>query len=167
MRQTAIVATLVACLLAAHARAGDVSPEVKRNLFWFSIGVGGGFAPHSSGLGMSNGNLGAAYESQNSILAGRYAATEEAGDLGLTEVGVLYGISFRRRVTSLSVAAGIGCVWGDDGHQTFQTLGFPLEAQFTWMPLTFIGLSVDLDGNLNLKLPVGSLGLGLKLGRLR
>jgi len=166
MKRIVLTAILVTCLLVVRAAADDAAPPTRSNHYWFSLGLGGSFAPGASGMG--TGALGISYERRSMILTARLAVNVEPLGSGVGDIGILCGIRSRGRKPQASVAAGLSYVTGDnaDPYKTINTIGIPLEAQLTWMPLTFAGLWVGAYGNINRDFPVVGLMLGIRLGKL-
>lgn len=138
--------------------------QISQNVYsWFTVGVG-------AGMGGLSGVINFSHQRNARLLSLRYTAC--VGILGsppeLYEVGLLYGISLKRKYFLTSVAAGIGYIWGEgyDWNEV-STIGIPIETQLFITPLPFCGVGFYIFTNLNREAIPFGIALSLQLGKLR
>lgn len=91
-------------------------------------------------------------------------AQDDEGSWAPRDIGVLVGYGTRPGgVIHAHAAVGLG--YGEVPPAARSGLGVPFEAQVAWRPLTWLGLALHGWGN-SLG-PLGGVGAGIQLGRLR
>ena len=175
MHMPRFVATATALLLGAAAlftparAAAQAAGQPHR--VWLGAGAAGGGSTHDA----IDGGVGAlaqlVYQGRGHHAALRGLAI---GDVfgtsanGLGEVGLLYGRAISTGSGHAALAAGLAGVGfetcPDDDDSCF-TLGVPLVAEVA-LGLEFIGVGLQLFGNLNSKAPYGGVALFAQLGWL-
>lgn len=92
------------------------------------------------------------------------------------EISFLYGRCKQIGNWHISGASGVAVIggyrysdlWGQNGAEPMDTMiGFPLEGQIYWSPVSFVGLGVYAYANVNTSQPIGGIGLSLKVGHIR
>lgn len=107
----------------------------------------------------------------------RAASTDPQFGTDLWDVALLYGRSHWMRDWYLSGGAGASIMGGeynysnllggpnDDRVETM--IGFPLEGQISWVPVSFVSLGAHVFANVNTEQPFGGAGVSIRLGKLR
>ena len=92
------------------------------------------------------------------------------------EIGILYGRCAQINSWLISGATGVAAIggyrysdlWGQNGPEEMDTMiGFPMEGQIYWSPVSFAGVGLYAFVNVNTAQPIGGMGLSLKVGNLR
>ncbi len=162
-KRSTVALTLVICALASAAGT-EAHAVPARSYSWCGFGLG---AAYPSAVG---GVLSFARESRNRVWMGCIGGGGVLmAEPFVTEFAALYGLTYRRWWTMSSVAAGVSIVsgqgWGE--YRTRWSVGVPVEAQFSLLPLRCVGLSVGLHANINPILTIVIGTLGIKVGNLR
>jgi hypothetical protein len=126
-----------------------------------TYGVGAGSIGYAGAVGLS-------FQTGHDLFAVHAAGTGVPFvNVGMGDIGLLYGRSTADRYTNASVAAGLGYTSGRVYGRNVRTIGIPVEASFTLLPCAYVGLGIGVFGNLNLTLPFAGGVLFLKVGKLR
>jgi hypothetical protein len=153
------------------AEAQD-DPLPHPDMFWITGGLGVGSEDFAGTAGIS-------YQRGAHLFSLRVAGTAGLFEDGFGDVALLYGRASRVADTRyrLGAAAGVsaadGCVEEGSGSlfggcQDRQTvIGFPLEAQLTWLPAEFFGIGLYGFADLNRTRSFAGLTLSVQLGKLR
>ncbi len=155
--------------------------STKTASLWIDAGMG----PTTSGFSYG---LGATHQQANSVVSIRFFYAEEGSGSGnapreyVQELSLLYGINISAPNGLTSFAAGVSLVKGRDRgkylysssgffgiikhHESldFQTVGLAMETQLFWRPLTFLGIGLNIHGNINVKRTFAGAILCLQLG---
>jgi hypothetical protein len=128
----------------------------------------------SAAYGVGAGSIGYAGSLSLSFQTGHDLFTVHAAgtgvpfvNVGLGDIGLLYGRSTTGRYTNASVAAGLGYTTGRVYGRDVRAIGIPVEANVTLLPCAWVGLGIGAFGNLNLTLPYCGGVLFVKVGKLR
>ena len=172
---TALACALVLLPLSANGMAAQV-PEQRSDAFWVSAGVGRASVGLASGLGLS-------YRSGPHLVSARLLGggpvdpfgTRTGTDVG--EISIMYGRAGGGAVGVRSISAGVGLVSGEHRRrgggfspqveEFGPTVGIPIEAQFIFSPIRFLGVGVTGFANLNAEASFAGALLSLHLGKLR
>jgi hypothetical protein len=136
------------------------------------FGIGGGLGAGTLGIA-ALGDLFVRFDSH--IVALRAAVTSEIFRGDLHDYGILYGHSLAIAPDArVNLLAGVGIMGGSRGGSIFHAatpiasrFAIPLEVQFVYTPLSFLGLTVCGFGDINVDELFGGITLGLQLGTLR
>ncbi len=151
--------------------------------YWLNAGVGGS----SSGL---SGGLSLSYEAGKNLFTFRYIGSSKYGEdkLGgyttaekIRDIGPLYGRIIKGKFGYASISGGINLVTGVKHGEflgiinwvnTYEkiritTIGIPLEAQFFFTPVSFLGIGATAFANLNPEKSFWGLLLCIQFGKLR
>jgi hypothetical protein len=95
----------------------------------------------------------------------------------VAEIGLLYGRSTKVRFGALSLSGGLGMVRAEScgldwvcepsPHDTFRTLGVPLEVQWRFAPTSFLGVGISGVGNVNPRTGFAGVLVCLQFGQVR
>jgi hypothetical protein len=101
-----------------------------------------------------------------------YPPPESSWDLNyILDFSVLGGIALIRDYGGFSFSGGVGYYRGEEenrfDYRTFQTIGFPIEAQIFVTPIDGFGLSLVWDMNFTSVSRHSSLFLGIQIGPMR
>jgi hypothetical protein len=144
-----------------------VSPPPSHRTGWVAVNVGGTLAgPGSDPLSALVVDLQlqrnhAWYGLRGTLMLLDFESNESVG-----EVAFLYGRATRGTSSQAAIGAGLAVIDVCDAS-CHTTIGLPLTARGAVRPLSFLGLGVQLMGNLNSVEPIVALTLFLELGKLR
>jgi hypothetical protein len=136
------------------------------------FGVAGGLGVGTLGIA----GMGSAFARFDPhIVSVRASITSEIFRSDLYDYGLLYGYSIATASDArVNLLAGIGIMGGSRGGSIFTSptpiprrFAVPLEVQFVYTPLSFLGLTLCGFGDINPDELFGGVTLGLQLGRLR
>jgi len=128
---------------------------------WATYGVGAGSMAYAGALGVS-------FQTGHDLFTARAAGTGVPFvNVGLGDIGLLYGRSSADGCTNASVSAGLSYTSGRVYGRDVRTIGVPVEASVTLLPCAYVGIGVGVFGNLNLTLPFCGGTIFLRVGKLR
>lgn len=154
-------------------------PEPVQKYSWLNLSIGGG----TNGLA-AEGSFAA--QAGNGLFKTRFLYTEEFNILSFSkkvwDVGVMYGFVSKPNKLVIAGTVGLGLTGGiDKGEQIpgqpgdwfgpyyekdpFLTIGIPAEVGAYLRITRGFGVGLNLYGNLNPKIPVAGISLGLQIGR--
>jgi len=114
------------------------------------------------------GALGVSFQTGHDLFTARAAGTGVPFvNVGLGDIGLLYGRSSADGCTNASVSAGLSYTSGRVYGRDVRTIGVPVEASVTLLPCAYVGIGVGVFGNLNLTLPFCGGTIFLRVGKLR
>jgi len=184
--KTRIILSIATLLLAVGAAQANTPT-------WVVLGVGpGAVSGSASGDGWIGGRFAVQWSNGSSLWTIGTSGCSEFDIFGsrqplefARDYGVLYGRRYSGPAGFLSASAGLALVTGmrrgeyrgSDGEwffgtsyydeKPFVTVGVPADVQLTLAPIKYVGLALDIFGNLNPKRSFCGAGVSLLAGRLR
>ncbi len=172
------------------------SQQPKNKTFWFDIGIGPFVGRKAFGLSIMGLSFGYAIENNLLALKMDYNYdvsnqtmfdvfyTQHQPDEYFYDLEILYGILETYNKVQFSLSAGIGILGGamngkysQDGSwrfytkgyeiKKFNTMNFPVEAQFNLIATPHFGLGLNLFANLNTKRFLGGFLWKFRWGKLK
>jgi len=128
----------------------------KANAYWLNFGIGAG-----TGLAFSGS---VSYEFSGKIISLRSATALEllGSDDSMSDFGILFGLSPSKSKTyQYSGAIGVSMVNGGGEN----TIGLPIEAQFSVRAFPFLGVVFYGFGNINSKKSFFGITAGIQIGK--
>lgn len=174
-RRTGLACALVLSLLCANGMAAQV-PEQRSEAFWVSAGVGRASVGPALGLGLSYGS-GPHLVSARLLGGGPVDPFGTRHGTDVAEISIMYGRAGGGALGVRSISAGVGLVSGEHRRRGGEfspqveefgpTVGIPIEAQFIFTPVSFLGMGVTGFANLNPEASFAGALVALHLGKLR
>jgi hypothetical protein len=159
----------------------------SNNLIFGTIGVGGFDSKHSGGI---DGLLSLDFQKKHNQWKIRYIGATEFYIFGpsppesFNDIGVLYGRVANYKDIQFSISGGLGIVTGimrgayipsssgffpssEYEKRPFFTYGIPLEAEFSYNPLKFLGIGFAVYANINPESSLWGIHVMWKIGKLK
>jgi hypothetical protein len=156
----------------AEGAAGGAGAEADKTTAWFYLGLGAGGSPVKNWGGDLMAGAAAA------VKHGRYQGTLSGTVYGGSgfDVGLLFGYY---PIPKLGLSAGVAWVKGGEYHEDpnpffasghvdeSETVGIPVEVQFTPFKGRVVGLGIIGHANFNKERIFGGATVGIELGKLK
>lgn len=167
LRRTVLVAFLLCSVQVLNAQGQSAQADSTSQRLWVDLGSGQGTYKQGSA-----GVLSANYRRNEHFFTLRSAINSSTFSGALLDAALLYGRAFglppvwisNQHIWHVSAGAGFGFVWGDFAGG--DTIGLPMQAQFSFHPIGGIGLSVTAFYNLNLEQSFGGVTIGVQIGAM-
>lgn len=177
---------VVVFLFIVYIGITEAADKKNTHLFWINSGPSFDlFDPTGALVGSVSGS----YQYQRHLASVRYSYNtlhyELFSDPAIDEIwdiGLLYGVAFKKTFGFISASTGIAYVGGQvrgDPYRVdlirkkyrevrkIQTVGLPVAVQLFWTPFRFIGLGLYGFANINSETTYVSCNLHLQVGRLK
>ncbi len=164
MRPAALLAISLLLPAPAPAQAQD---QASRPWSLWAMPVIGSYSENgcASLCAGSSVALPISWQSSRLVLTARAAAAQDDQDIWhVKDISVVAGYGTRPG-GAFHAHAGIGLGYGEASASATSGLSIPFEAQLAWRPLPFLG--IGLYGWGNTTGPLGGVGAGVQVGRLR
>ena len=151
-------------------------PEQRSEALWVNAGVGRASVGPALGLGLSY-RSGSHIASARLLGGGPFDLFGPGYGTDVAEISFMYGRAGGGALGGRSISAGVGLVSGEHRREGGRfspqveefgpTVGIPIEAQFIFSPIRFLGVGVTGFANLNTEASFAGALLSLHLGKLR
>jgi hypothetical protein len=157
-----VAAAALALLLAAQLGAQETGEEAPGRSLWAAAGLGPGTEGGAALIALRYSPGGHLFSART---AGSFGITEGEGR---TDVGLLYGRRVVWNGPSAHASAGLAYVHhAEESGDTSGELGLPLSVGVGWAPVPWIGIGLEVFGNLNPTEHFGGIVLEVELGLIR
>lgn len=147
----------------------SLDAQASKKAWWFNAGLGAGSVEDNSAAL----NLSFSYQFGKHLISLRTAGCGGLFTDSFSDVAALYGWSTSPGQFQASASAGIGFFRAAYSSGLFsevtvvEGIGFPLEFQLSWRPLSFLGVSCYGFGNINGEESFFGVTLGVQFGKLK
>ena len=160
-----LLAFVLMQLCAGPLFSNDSLYQERENLIWANLGLGLGSRIHFDQSTSMTGVVNVTLQRGNRIISLRSSLSTTIVEASSSDLGILYGWSFKSPGQHISLAAGIaGTKYVVDSHSTTM-IGIPLELQYFFTKGSRIGFYCF--ANINHKKSFYGVCLCLRLGKIK